>query len=125
MTVTDFPRLSTAAADPAAVHAGLVALAKFIADHPGLPLASYSDVPFRVPVYGGNDEDNRTEVDRIAAILGVTARWDATRVEYSARREFGGGIAYVATAITAEWMAGYVALETYRGAVQPESQVAA
>lgn len=96
--------LAAQGARAAEVIQGMAALSAFIAAHPDLPLEQYG-VPFQFSVRTGTDEEERAEVDRIARILGVTADYtSATRTHYQARRDFGGGIAYTVSAITAEYM---------------------
>lgn len=98
MTITDIPPKARTGRDPAVVHAGLIAMASFIAAHPQLPLGGAD--PLSRQATGGTDEENRAEVERIAAILGVTAGPAFGSPDYwQARREFGGGIAYQATAV--------------------------
>jgi hypothetical protein len=73
-------------------------MAAFIAGHPHLPLGGVD--PLSRQVTGGTDEENRAEVERIAVILGVNAGPAFGSDDYwQARREFGGGIAYQATAV--------------------------
>lgn len=103
MTITDIPRTEHGG-DHAAVHAGLIAAAAFIALHPGLPLGDEGD-RLHVSVQDGSDEENRDQVDRIAAILGVPAGYlHGSRCYYGAVRDFGGGVTYKAVAISAEEM---------------------
>jgi hypothetical protein len=98
MTTTDFRR-GTWTRDPARVHAGLINLATFLEQHPGLPLGPVE--PLCCPVTSGTDEENRAEVDRIARMLGVTAGIAfACPGYYRACRDFGGGITYTATAVS-------------------------
>ena len=77
---------------------GLRDAAAFLETRPGLPLARYSSDPLTIHVFTGGDDENFTEVDRIAGILGVTARLSRSG-HYEAAREFGGGVAYRAIAI--------------------------
>jgi len=81
-----------------AVIAGLANAAAFLETHPGLPFGN-TDNPLHVSVYGGTDEENRAEVDRIAVILGVAAGTEPG-THYAAVRDFGGGVAYKAVAIS-------------------------
>jgi hypothetical protein len=89
----------------AAAIKGMANLSAFLQTHPALPLAAdWSGDPFTVFVLGGTDEQNRAEVDRIAAILGVPAEWmRGSRRHYSAVRRFGGGITYRALAIDSSY----------------------
>jgi hypothetical protein len=104
---------------------GLAALAACLKVHPELPLNGPS-VPHHVYVHDGNDAENRAEVDRIATVLGVTAR-DAygDGVKYEAVRDFGGGVTYRCIAMSRKYGAGHSAAMSYLGHVQPESPVAA
>jgi len=87
-----------------AVVRGLTNLAAFVAAHPELPLGGpYSESPVKVFVHGRTDAENRAEVDRIAGILGVTAGYSHPGcTQYTALRNFGGGIEYMALAIAAK-----------------------
>lgn len=86
----------------AEVIVGLNSFAAFLKDHPDLPLG-FTD-PLRHSVRAGNDDDNRAEVNRIAEILGVTPRDPfGDGATYEARRDFGGGIAYIATAVSRQF----------------------
>jgi hypothetical protein len=78
---------------------GLANLAAFLGTHPELPLGDAD--PFLRSVKGGTDEENRAEVDRIAAILGVTAADAVTGTHYGAARDFGAGVTYSAWTFTA------------------------
>ncbi len=111
------------AARHAEVIQGLKNLAEFLKDHPDLPLENGQD-PYRVSVRHGTDEENRAEVDRIAAILGVTPGHSGS-THYTAARDFGGGVTYSATAITRRYMASYNAALSYQGSVQAEGREAA
>lgn len=87
------------------VIAGLRELAQFLEDHPDLPVPHGADAS---PYLNGTDEQDRAEVDRIAAILGKTPVQD-TPAHYRVARDFGADVVYRATAITeahmAEWRA--------------------
>ena len=96
MTVTDIPQAATR---HAAVAKGLKAFAGFLEGHPDLPVGGGGN-PLRVPVYGGTDEENRAEIDRIASILRTAPVCDETGTYYSAEHDFGGGVIYSATAIS-------------------------
>ena len=84
----------------AAVLEGLAAFAAFLTARPDLPLGAAD--PFLYTAKGGTDEQNRAEVDRIAAILGVTAGDSPIGTHYAAARDFGGGVAYSAWTFTAD-----------------------
>lgn len=98
MTITAITPDTRARADRVA--RGLIALHAFLECHPDLPLGPVE--PLCYPATGGTDQENRAEVDRIARMLGVAAG-PAYGHEgyYQARRDFGGGITYQATAVTA------------------------
>jgi len=90
-----------------AVLEGLANLSAFLETHPGLPLGSmWSGDPFLVYAFAGTDEENRAEVDQIAAILGVTAGLvPASATHYTAVRQFGGGVTDRAIAIDSRFTA--------------------
>jgi hypothetical protein len=98
-----------------AVIDGLRELADFLTEHPDVPVGTWTLLYHA----RGTDEEKRAEVDRVAAILGVTAGSPGTPDHYLADREFGG-ITYEALAITDEHMRRYVAASSYDGAVEPE-----
>jgi hypothetical protein len=102
---------------------GIRVFADFAETHPDLPLG-LADSPLHVSVTGGTDEENRAEVDRIAAILGVTAGYgpyDRNQTRYTAVQEFGGsdGVTYTASALSAAYSDMYDAWASYRGSVEP------
>jgi hypothetical protein len=99
MTVTTTLPGTRDAGRRAAVLEGLTAFARFLTARPDLPLGD-SD-PFLCSVKGGTDEQNRAEVDRIAAVLGVTAGDSPADTHYGASRDFGGGVTYSAWTFTA------------------------
>ena len=87
----------------AEVAAALRALASFIEEHPDLPL------PWNVPAaphLDGTDEDDRAEVDRIAAILGVAPHQNGPS-HYEVHRDFGARVSYGAVAITEAHMVAW------------------
>lgn len=92
--------------------AGLAALRDFLAAHPDIPLAAAPN-PFEVYALGGTDWQQREEVDRIAAVLGVAARENEDGSHYTAERDFGGGVTYRATAVCR------AALDRYRRHMAP------
>lgn len=100
----------------AAYVAGLRDLAIFIENNPGLPLPTRTTTS---PYIGGTDEEERTQVNRIADILGVTPATEFGR-HYVAKREFGP-VAYQAVAIPAREMDEHHALHSYSGSVQPDT----
>ncbi len=85
---------------------GLRALADFLDAHPDLPAPWHVDAP--AATSRSDDAAERAEVDRIAGILGVPAATTNPKgTHYEAERDFGGGVKYVATAITKAHMAAY------------------
>jgi hypothetical protein len=103
---------------------GLRTFTDFAETHPDLPLGS-SD-PLRVSVYAGTDEENRAEIRRIAAVLGVDAS-QSSPGHYIAVRDFGGGTVYEAVAISHDRQNRWDRFMTGYGAavVEPETAVAA
>lgn len=99
-----------------AVIDGLHALADFLAEHPDVPAGNAWSLMYHCR---GTDEEKRAEVDRVAAVLGVTAGSPSDPDHYVAVRVFGG-VEYEACAITDEHMRRYVAASSYDGAVEPE-----
>lgn len=113
------PRTRTGDVQRAEIINGLRMFALFAQNHPDLPLASGGD-PLRVSVFEGTDAENRAEIERIAAILGVNPAYPfGTTAHYRAVRAFGGVI-YEATAITRASMDEYHAVNSYQGCVKPE-----
>jgi hypothetical protein len=105
----------------AAVIQGLIDLANFLETHPDLPITSVDARPY----IHGTDDEERAEVDRIAAILGQPAGYTSgARTHYEVERDFGGRVHYRATAITAAHMAEYsahTAAAPWRAATDPQS----
>lgn len=102
---------------------GLRALADFLENEPDVPVNSWAHVSYSVtPADTADGEDSedakRAEVDRVAAVLGVTPTLSNNGSHYSAQRAFGP-VEYRATAITQDHMAHYRAAETYFGVVTP------
>ncbi|MEU6780401.1 hypothetical protein ABZ912_14460 [Nonomuraea angiospora] len=103
---------------------GLRALADFLDAHPDVPLNSWASVSYSVTATNLNTDDRdqddveRAEVDRVAAILGVTPTLSDNGSHYTALRTFGP-VEYRATAITQEEMALHRAAGTYHGLVTP------
>jgi len=89
------------------VREALSIFAGFLAQHPDLPLSKYDAMSYHV--HADTDEQQRAEIDRIAAILGVKAAENADRDRYAAERAFGPGVTYKATAIDREAMTRYSA----------------
>ena len=101
-----------------AVIDGLRELADFLTEHPDVPLSYSSNWITYLP--GGTDEEERAEVDRVAAILGVTTESPGSPDHYEASRQFGG-MTYKALAITADHMRRYNAERSYAGSIEPEA----
>jgi hypothetical protein len=99
---------------------GLRELADFLTDHPDVPV-SFSSINTISYLPHGTDEEERAEVDRVAAVLGVTAGSPGSPDHYSAVRQFGG-IAYETVAISAAHMDRHYAAQTYANSVEPEAQ---
>jgi hypothetical protein len=75
--------------------AGLLALVEFLTENEEVPAPKYIDV--LVFPHEGDDDADRREVDRIAALFGVTTQTSAAS-HYVASRTFGP-VEYRATAI--------------------------
>lgn len=101
-----------------AVIDGLRELADFLTEHPDVPVSGNDWITYYP---SGTDEEERAEVDQVAAILGATAGLAGSPDHYVALREFSGGITYKVIAITADHMRRHAAAQTYSGAVEPEA----
>lgn len=102
---------------------GLRALADFLQVHPDLPVDCWANISYSVTVGGAMGEDDTepakcAEVDRVAAILGVTPTIRANGDHYTAVLAFGP-VVYQATAVTKERLARHLAASTYSGCVTP------
>lgn len=86
------------------VAGALGSFAAFLREHPGLPVDENHATEFHVRA--ATDEAARAEIDRIAAILGVTAE-HSDRGHHTAARRFGPGVTYQATAIDRKAMDRY------------------
>ncbi|MGH3377916.1 MAG: hypothetical protein ACRDP6_24600 [Actinoallomurus sp.] len=95
---------------------GLRQLTDFLTEHPDVPVGNNWDLMYHA---WGTDEEKRAEVDRVAALLGVTAGSPNNPDHYEAERAFGG-VTYGAFAVTDEHMRRYRAASTYAGSVEPE-----
>jgi hypothetical protein len=104
MTAITATRPGTRAAE---VADALAAFAGFITEHPELPLSKYGAMTYHV--HGDTDEQQRAEIDRIAAILGVKPEETSNGTHYKAEREFGPGVTYEAISIDREAMKRYSA----------------
>ncbi|MFB4306911.1 hypothetical protein [Actinomadura sp. GTD37] len=91
-------------------------LLDYLENHPEIPINEYYN-EVSVSINDGTDQEERAEVDRIAAALGVTATGDS---HYRARRAFGP-VEYKAAAITRAWMSQRDAAESYRSNIQLDS----
>ncbi|MFC5186417.1 hypothetical protein [Actinomadura harenae] len=85
-----------------AVAGGLRNLASLIERRMDLPVPMRVEIHY--PVIGDTDDAERAEIDRIAAILGETPEYQYNGHHYTVTHEMGP-VAYVATAITREYMA--------------------
>lgn len=98
---------------------GLRQLADYLEAHPAAPVNPHG---WDLNVYTDRDEDDaaaRSEVDRIAAVLGVQVHDDTGRGgHYIAARAFGL-ISYAAVHVPARRMAEHYALMSYRDCVTP------
>jgi hypothetical protein len=101
------------------VTAGLRQLADYLDTHPDIPVAIYG-WDLLIQAHGDNDTAKSTELDRIAAILGVPVdHKSAEGGHYTAVRSFGP-ITYHAYYVTARAKAAYQAYMTYADAVIPD-----
>ncbi|WP_327590313.1 hypothetical protein OHA25_27365 [Nonomuraea sp. NBC_00507] len=95
--------------------------ADFLENEPGVPVNSKIDIHYSVlanDLEDGSEDAKRAEVDRVAAILGVTPALKADGEHYTAMRAFGP-VEYHVTAITEEHMTKIQASDTYYGQVTP------
>lgn len=114
---TTTPAVERAAAERAALIAGLHELADYLADNPDIPAPKWAELN----VYpNGADAEQITEVDRVASALGVKPTWSDDGQHYRAHRSFGP-VRLGTVAISKTSMAEYTAVMSYRGAVQTES----
>jgi hypothetical protein len=104
--------------DRAAFTAALRELADFIDAHPDLPLPTPGLGAEMHPYLSGTDEEQHAEVDRIAAILDVSAILNGG-THYEAERLFGDWVSYRVVAIPSARMAQHNALMSYHDAVIP------
>jgi hypothetical protein len=96
---------------------GLRALADYLETHPAVPVNEYG---WEVRIHTGvgrdtiTDADQRAEVDRVAALLGVPALDETVRGgHYKASRTFGR-IVYTIVHVPARRMAQHRAEQSYR-----------
>ena len=104
----------------AQVSVGLRELARFIWEHPELPVPAQIDVTYIIP--GTDDATGHAEAKRIAEMLGTHA--DEDREEATVRRDFGTRVTYQASYVDSGRMARHYALHSYRGSVVPNGDAA-
>jgi hypothetical protein len=114
--------LATAPDPRAALIAGLRGLADFLAENPAMPLAWFT-ARVSMPGEGANDDEQRAFVDRVAAVLGITAGITGSSAHYRARREFGP-VEFESFMIPAAVSARYKAENSYCGSVQVDDDAA-
>lgn len=99
---------------------GLRQLASYLDHNPGVPVDEHG---WTLHVYPGpwhDDDQGRAEIDRIAALIGVTAASTNRQAsDYIALRRFGL-VTYRAVHITTRRMAAHEALMSYQGSVSPD-----
>ena len=102
--------------------AGLHALADFLDTNPALPVPTLSaDLLVHVR---GTDAEQRTEVDRVAGLLGVSVNEQTAHGgHYTAARSFGP-VEYRCVAIPAKVMALHEARRTYAHSIIPNGEAA-
>src|SRR3954454_10148787 len=102
--------------------AGLHALADFIDTNPDLPVPPFqTDIPIHIR---GSDEEQRTEVDRLAALLEVSAVDETdTGGHYTATRAFGP-VEYRCVAVPSAARAAFDAVMSYADSVTPDVEAA-
>jgi len=102
--------------------AGLHALADFLDANPALPVPALSaDLLVHVR---GTDAEQRTEVDRVAGLLGVSVEDQTARGgHYTAARDFGP-VEYRCVAIPAKVMALHEARQSYARSIIPNGEAA-
>jgi hypothetical protein len=100
--------------------AGLRALADFLEDNPGLPVQEYG---WTLTVYPtGDDDRERAEVDRIAALLDTKPVDNRPRGgHYTVSRTFGR-ITYQAVHVPSRQMANHHALMSYAPAFRTHTE---
>lgn len=112
----------TSTTDPARdrIIDGLRQLASYLAHNPDVPVDEHG---WTLQVHPGpwhDDDQAHAEIDRIAALIGVTAAsTDRQASDYIALRRFGL-VTYRAVHVTTHRMAAYEALMSYRGSVSPD-----
>src|SRR5450755_4537522 len=104
----------------ARVTSGLRQAADYLDQHPGIPVSEHGWTLLSFPPRDDDDAD-RAEVDRVAAILGVTPADDtADGGHYRAVLAFGP-VTYEFVHIPARQQAAHRALMSYAGAITPAS----
>jgi hypothetical protein len=109
----------------AKVVAGLRQLADFLAEHQDLPVCIFGWDLHVYPNHRATETEGITEIDRIAAILGVPVT-DQTADDghYIARRSFGL-VTYEAACVPDRRRAAHAALMSYSGCITPDARPAA
>lgn len=95
--------------------AGLREFATFVEANPHVPAPSHADLYVFPP--DGEDAVMRAEIDRIAALLGITPDNPPERDRYTAVRAFGPVVTLRVVAIFTRTRANHRALQSYVGAV--------
>ena len=104
----------------AQVSVGLRELARYIWEHPDLPVPSQVTILYSIP--GSDDAAGHAEAKRIAGMLGTFATEE--NEEATARRGFGTRVTYEACYLDSGRMARFYALNSYQGSVRPEGGAA-
>jgi hypothetical protein len=106
-------------ADRAQIIGGLHQLADYLAAHPAVPVAPYG-WDLLISSHRDTDPEGTAEIDRIAAILGVTVKDDTPSGGYYTAAKAFGPISYQAFHISARSKAAYRAYMTYADHVTPD-----
>jgi hypothetical protein len=102
------------------VTSGLRQAADYLDQHPDVPVIEHGWTLLSFPPRD-DDTTGRAEVDRVAAVLGVTPRDDtADGGHYRAVRAFGP-VTYEFVHVPARQQAAHRALMSYSGAIAPAS----
>lgn len=97
---------------------GLRELAAFLETNPGVPIAATATVHFFAR--HTSDDDNRAEIDQIAARIGTPLDADDLPHGHYATSRFFGPVEDRAVAILAPARARYDAQNSYRDCIQPD-----
>ncbi|HEX4818435.1 MAG TPA: hypothetical protein VFV66_37335 [Nonomuraea sp.] len=102
---------------------GLIDLAAFLEAHPDVP------VPFSVTVHHfpgqASDDDQRAEIDQIAALVGSEIAYEDSPYGHYATSRLFGPVEYRAVAVLAAARARHAAERSYTGCIQPDPAPAA